>query len=153
MGWVDWVQLGAIVVGSIAALGGVVGLAMQLAGLRSSFESQVYQRLIENAFRIDELMISRPALRKYIYDHAPIPQTDFDPDEFESIIELIVDFVDNVRVQERFIPKAALPGWRATMNEILDQPAVVDFMTRRRHWYHGTLTSPERRQRDNAVAK
>jgi hypothetical protein len=127
------------VITGLAAIAGIIGLAAQLRRLRRTAESQVYQGLIANALKLDELMIANPKLRKYICDGAAVPPIDFDEPELESMIEFVVNVIDSFKVQEKYIPDHARNGWRAFERDVMKQPAVAHFMAKRGHWYAGTL--------------
>lgn len=130
-----------IVIASVAAIAGLAGLIVQLRLVIRSTESQVYQGLIANSLKIDEILLERPHLRKYIYDRAPVPPADVSPEELESFVELVVDVVDNLRIQERYIPDDARKGWREFTVDLLGQPAVITFLQSRGHWYSGLLAA------------
>ncbi|MEU4384456.1 hypothetical protein [Promicromonospora sp. NPDC023805] len=132
-------QVIATTVGITVSLGGLVGLTIQIVRLRRSLQSQVYQGLIANSLKLDELMISNPKLRKYIYDGAPVPPDDMDESELEALIEFVVDVIDNFKAQEGSVPKQARPGWQAFADHVMEQPAVIQFMSKRGHWFSGTL--------------
>lgn len=115
-------------------------LLKQAKQLDETLKSQVYQGLIDNSLKIDQLMIENPEYRKYIYDHEPIPEEAKDLEKLWGILDFALDVVDNVKAQERFIPKPFLPGWRAFAALVLEQPATKYYMERKYgFWFEGTL--------------
>jgi hypothetical protein len=93
-----------------------------------------------NSQRIDEIMIENPLLRKYIYQGAAVPPEDVDPDRLDSFIELVMDVVDNFAVQQAYVPEIARASWTNYRDELMRQPAVVDFLGRHGQWFTSTLT-------------
>jgi len=119
------------------AVAGIVGVALQLQMLRKSTKVQVYEGLIQNSSKIDEILIERPELRKYIYDGAAVPRSKLRQAEVESLIELALDMLDNLKVQSKYIPKENLQGWRNYENNLLRQPTVEKYLRDHGAWYSG----------------
>jgi hypothetical protein len=128
----------------VVAVVGIVGVVLQLQMLRKSTELlhestqvQVYQSLIQNSSKIDEILIERPELRKYIYDSAAVPRSKRRQAEIESLIELAVDMIDNLTIQAEYVPRKAREGWASFAEDFLRQPTVVRFLNNHGVWYSG----------------
>lgn len=133
------VQFSVNIIAAPVAIITIVLLIRQTKQLDNTLKSQVYQGLIDNSLKIDQLLIERPEYRKYIYGNEKFPTNKENTDELMGVLDFVVDVVDNVRVQEKFIPKDALVGWRAFVSDVLEQPAIKYYMEQKGYWYAGTL--------------
>jgi len=117
----------------------IILMIRQTRQLDETLKSQVYQGLIDNSLKIDQLLIERPEYRKYIYENEKFPQNKQNTDELMGVLDFVVDVVDNIKIQEKFIPKKALVGWRLFVQDVLKQPAIKYYMEQKGYWYTGTL--------------
>lgn len=139
MNLVDIVQFVVNIIAAPVALITIVLLIRQTKQLDDTLKSQVYQGLINNSLLIDQLLIEHPEYRKYIYEQEKFPTDESNTDELMGILDFLVDVVDNIKAQEKYIPKEALMGWRLFVRDVLDQPAVKYYMEKKGYWYTGTL--------------
>jgi hypothetical protein len=121
----------------IVAVVGIVGVVRQLRLSSESAEIQVYQDLIRNSSKIDEILVQRPALRRYLYDGAAVPRSVGLRAEAESLIELAVDMLDNLAVHQKYVPESARRGWDRFEKDLLKQPVVIEFVIKHGSWYSG----------------
>jgi uncharacterized protein len=138
----DIVEIVSIITQAVTALAAVVALFLvvkQMRQLDDTLRSQVYQGLIDNSLKIDELLIEKPEFRKYVYGEEIIDENTPGIDQIMSVMEFVVDVMDNVKAQESFIPKAVKPGWRQFSQDVLSSPAAQFFMQKHGLWYSGGL--------------
>lgn len=133
----------------------IIFLIKQSRQTDASQRSQVYEKLIDNSLKIDQIMIENPEFRKYIYRGEPITDELPDRDKLMGFLEFIVDVLDNAKAQEKYIPKTARPGWSTYTKMILAQPAMKHFLSQAgmTHWTMGapieeTTTSSNYRKKN-----
>jgi hypothetical protein len=143
MSFIEVIQLVVNLVGMPIAIVSVLFLIRQTRQLDETLRSQVYQGLIDNSLKIDQLLIDNPAFRKYIYGGEPIQDGDPDVDKLMGIMEFMVDIVDNLKVQEKFIPEPLVKGWRNFAQEVLSSPAAERFLQRHGSWYSSGISERE----------
>jgi len=131
----ELVQLIVNLIAVPTAIVSVLFLTRQTRQLDETLRSQVYQGLIDNSLKIDQLLIEHPEFRKYIYGSEPVKDDTPDIDRLMGVIEFMVDIIDNLTVQERFIPKPLVKGWRNFAQEVLDSPAAKHFLQKHGSWY------------------
>ena len=130
------IELVSLVSQLTTALTAIIALLLvvkQMHQLDETLRSQVYQGLIDNSLKIDELLIEKPEFRKYVYGQEMLDENTPDLDRIMSVMEYMVDVVDNVEAQEGFIPKAEKPGWRHFAKDVLGSPAAKYFMASSPH--------------------
>ena len=125
------------VITALTAIFAVLFIVRQMHQLDESLRSQVYQGLIDNSLKIDELLMEKPEFRKYVYGEQEIDETTPDIDRIMSVMEFMVDVVDNIKAQEAFIPKAEKPGWKHFTEDVLHSPAAEYFMQKHGLWFSG----------------
>ena len=118
----------------------VLFLIKQNRQLDETLRSQVYQGLIDNSLKIDQLLIENPSFRKYIYGNEPVKDDTPDIDKLMAVMEFMVDIIDNLKVQEGFIPKPLIKGWRNFAQEVLSSPAAKHFLQRHGSWYSSGIS-------------
>lgn len=118
----------------------VLLLIKQTRQLDDTMRSQVYQGLIDNSLKIDQLLIEHPELRKYIYGKEPVDEKTPDLDKLMSVTEFMIDIVDNLKAQEKYIPKPLIPGWRNFAQDVLNSPATRYFLEKHGTWYSSGLS-------------
>lgn len=111
----------------------------QINQFNMSLRSQVYQELINNSLEIDKLLIEKPELRKYIYGDAIVSADIPEVDQIMSLMEMIVDVLDNLGAQYKFIPKSEKEGWQLYAKQILSSPAAEYFITENGSWFSGNI--------------
>lgn len=139
----DTLQAIVTIIGLPLAFLSVIALLFQNRQLAQSTKSQVYQGLIDNSLKIDALLIENPELRKYIYGGQPLPQDTREVDRLMAVLEFVNDIVDNLRAQEKYIPRKLRPGWRAFANDVTASPSMQHFMEAHGHWYAPPRKGPE----------
>jgi len=117
----------------------IVIFIRQTKQLDDSTKSQVYQGLIDNSLKLDELLIKYPEYRKYVYGSEEITEETSDIDKLMGILDFVVDVVDNIVAHEEFIPKTELRGWQAFSQDLLNQSAVKYYLEQKGYWYEGTI--------------
>ena len=123
----------------IIAFSSVILLIRQTNQLGKTLKSQVYQGLIENSLKIDLLIIDNPEINDYLYGKKKIIKTMKNYGKIIAMIDFIIDIIDNIKVQEKYIPKQAIPGWKSYTNEMLNLPGIKYYLGYRKNWYSGTL--------------
>jgi hypothetical protein len=137
----------------------IIFLIRQSRQTDASQRSQVYEKLIDNSLKIDQLMIENPEFRKYIYRGEPITDDLPDKDKLLGFLEFIVDVLDNAKAQEKYIPKSSRQGWTTFRNMMLSQPAMKYFIEQAgmTAWTMGAPfeepTNGKRRSEENTAAE
>lgn len=90
----------------------ILALLRQNRQLERSIKSQVYQSLIENSLKIDSLLIENPEFRKYIYNNEAITEDTPELDKLMAVMEFMMDVIDNLKAQEKYIPGDLQLGWQ-----------------------------------------
>lgn len=124
----------------ITAFTAVIAILLVLKQMRQidkTLRNQVYQGLIDNSLKIDALLMEKPELRKYVYGEEKVDENTPDIDRIMSLMEFMVDVVDNVKAQEAIIPPAEKPGWRRFSRDVLSSPAAQYFIQKHRPWFSG----------------
>jgi len=156
-------ELVGLITNVVTALTAVVALILvilQMRQLDQTLRSQVYQGLIDNSLKIDELLIENPEFRKYVYGNEIVDKNTPDIDKVMSVMEFVIDIIDNVTAQEAFIPKAEKPGWGEFVRDVTSSPAAQYFLEMHGKWFSGnvpkTIEKQERiglRERIRAVLR
>ena len=145
----------ANIVASLTAIVAILFVIKQTRQLDNTLQSQVYQGLIDNSLKIDELLMEHPEYRKYVYGNEPINENTPDIDKIISVMEFMTDIADHVLTQEEFIPKSERIGWRIFAEEILSSPAARYFLEEHGTWYSGkipdTIDKQEKPQKKNST--
>jgi uncharacterized protein len=134
------IEIVSLITQAVTAFAAVVALFLvikQMRQLDDTLRSQVYQGLIDNSLKIDELLIEKPEFRKYVYGEEKIDENTPGIDQIMSVMEFVVDVMDNVKAQEEFIPKEEKIGWKQFSQEVLRSPAALFFMQKHGLWYSG----------------
>jgi uncharacterized protein len=135
-------ELVALITQVITALTAVIALLLivkQMRQLDKTLRSQVYQGLIDNSLKIDQLLMEKPEFRKYVYGGEKVNENTPDIDRIMSMTEFMVDVVDNVKAQEAIIPKAEKPGWSHFTQHVVRSPAAQYFMQKHGLWFSGSV--------------
>ncbi len=123
------------IVGLPTAIFSVLLLARQTQQLKESIYSQVYQGVIECSLKVDELLIQYPQFRKYIYENEMVDENTPDLDRLMTIIELVVDTMDHLNVQRKYIPSEVRTSWSRYSYDILNTPAAKYFFEKYPGWF------------------
>jgi len=140
MGISEIVQLIISLVAAPTAIISVLFLIRQTRQLDETLRSQVYQGLIDNSLKIDQLLIDHPDFRKYIYGNEPVTQNTPNLETLMSVMEFMIDIVDNLGVQKKFIPTPMLQGWRNFAQEVVNSPAAKYFLETHHGWYSSGIS-------------
>lgn len=135
----ELIGLTANIVASLTAIVAIFYVVRQTRQLDNTLRSQVYQGLIDNSLKIDELLMKHPEYRKYIYHNEPIDENTPDIEEIIGVIEFVTDIADNILTQSEFIPKNEKAGWITFAEEILSSPAASYFFQEHSNWYSGKI--------------
>ena len=145
MGFSEIVQLIVNLIAAPTALITIIFLIMQARQLDQTLRSQVYQGLIDNSLKIDQLLIEHPEFRKYIYEGEAVNENTPEIEKLMSLMEFVVDIVDNLGAQERYIPKSLVGGWRAYAQDVMRSPAASYFLQKHGHWYTSGMPATTQR--------
>lgn len=95
----------------------------QSLGLKRTLDNQIYESFISNSLEIDRLLIEYPEMRKYVYYGERVDESTPDLDRIMSIVEFVVDAVENIEVYKKYIPKNRREGWLKFVRDVTRTPA------------------------------
>lgn len=95
----------------------------QSLGLKRTLDNQIYESFISNSLEIDRLLIEYPEMRKYVYYGEKVDENTPDLDRIMSIVEFVVDAVENIEVYKKYIPKNRREGWMKFVRDVTHTPA------------------------------
>lgn len=113
----------------------IFGLIYQSIILKATIDNQIYQSFVSNSVKIDEMLITYPELRKYVYDNEPIDESTPDLDRVMSMVELIVDCMENIEVYKKYLPRNRKSGWLQYVIDIKNTPAYEFFTKKNGGWF------------------
>ncbi|MBQ9428687.1 MAG: hypothetical protein IJU41_03985 [Clostridia bacterium] len=123
-----------IVAIAISLISLVVALLQSLA-LKKTLDNQIYESFVSNSLEIDRMLIEHPEIRKYIYYGEPIDENTPDLNRIMSVIEFVVDAVENIEVYEKYIPKSRRDGWLKFVYDVTHTPAYEYYSKKHGKWY------------------
>jgi len=108
----NYVQIIEVVqlLASIVTIITVVFLFYQSKIQTISTKNQVYQNFVSNSLEIDHVLIKYPHLRKYVYGNTRIREDEVDVELLMSVIELMIDVVENIHVSKITSPRRDVTG-------------------------------------------
>lgn len=127
----DFVGIATSLIGVIS----LVALVYQSYNLRVTINNQIYQSFITNSVEIDKTLIDYPQIRKYVYDNAPLPESQEELDRILSTMELIVDITENIEVYNKYIPKIRREGWMRFVHDVQKTNAYRYYMNKYGKWF------------------
>ena len=126
---------GLDVIAIIVSLASLLFVVYQSAVLRTTLHNQIFESFVDNSLKIDDILITYPELRKYIYYGAEVNESTPDLDRIMSVVELIVDTLENLDIYKKYIPKDRLPGWINFMEDMKKTPAYRYYCKKHSSWY------------------
>lgn len=121
----------AIVISIISLL----AVLYQNISLKITLENQIYESFISNSLEIDRLLIEYPHIRKYVYYGEKVDDSTPDIDRIMSVIEFIVDCVENIEVYKKYIPKNRRDGWMKFIFDVQNTPAYIYYIDKHGSWF------------------
>lgn len=103
--------------------------------LKKTLDNQIYESFISNSLEIDRLLIEYPEMRKYVYYGEEVNESTPDLDRIMSIVEFVVDAVENIQVYERYIPKERKDGWLKFAEDVTKTPAYKYYIKQHGSWF------------------
>jgi len=113
----------------------IFGLIYQSIILKATIDNQIYQSFVSNSVKIDEMLITYPELRKYIYGNEPVDENSPDLDRLMSMVELIIDCVENIEVYKKYLPRNRKSGWLQYVIDVKNTPAYKFFIKKYSGWF------------------
>ena len=107
----------------------------QSYGLKKTLDNQIYESFISNSLEIDRLLIEYPEMRKYVYYGEKVDENTPDLDRLMSIVEFVVDAVENIEVYNKYIPKNRREGWLKFVRDVTHTPAFEYFNKIHGKWF------------------
>lgn len=107
----------------------------QSVGLKRTLDNQIYETFISNSLEIDRLLIEYPEMRKYVYYGEKVDENTPDLDRLMSIVEFVVDAVENIEVYKNYIPRNRREGWLRFVNDVTHTPAFEYYMKIHGKWF------------------
>jgi hypothetical protein len=126
---------------------GVLLIALRAANnALKTARSLNYSQLWDTEFKVDDIFIERPHLRKYFYEGTPLKPTDPHYAEAEAVAEKLLDVMEHLVWQPELFPDLYLhwkgPGkikWKMWKRYIVDtlasSPLLRDYLKKRKSWY------------------
>lgn len=116
-------------------------LAEQTKLLSESFKANVFQLNDNQMFKIDEIFVISPELRKFFYNGARVEKGDKDYEKAVSIAFYLLDFFAMVLIQKEQHGSLVPLGWYDEwMNDVFkNSPIVCDCLKERKNWYPNEL--------------
>ena len=126
----------AQLIASLATLVTLIVLLYQVRMQTVSTDNQVYQNFVSNSLSIDNVLIEHPEMREYVYGDTPIDPKKVDVPLLMSIIELMIDVMENIEVFKKQIPKERLGGWMNFVSDVKQSSAYKYYMSQKEEsWY------------------
>jgi hypothetical protein len=126
--------------GDVILTATLVVFMFQARAMTKTNQSSVYQTVADQMMSIDRLFIDRPDLRPYFYGGKPAPAGGDERERVIATSELIVDFMDNVMMQEPNIPDYLTSAWQTYFRSIAaDSPSIREFWRENRRWYDARM--------------
>lgn len=113
----------------------IFGLIYQSIILKATIDNQIYQSFVSYSVKIDEMLITYPELRKYIYGNEPVDENSPDLDRLMSMVELIIDCVENIEVYKKYLPRNRKSGWLQYVIDVKNTPAYEFFIKKYSGWF------------------
>jgi len=114
-------------------------LARQTKAMIDATYLNTYQDVVSQILEIDRLFIERPWLKQFFHYGIDAREDALDAQkyaEISSTAELIVDFLDNLLVQKKYMPKANWEGWRKYVIDLFaTSPILCRFLEDKKDWY------------------
>ncbi len=124
-------ELIAIIISAISFL----AVVYQNVNLKITLGNQIYESFVANSLEIDRLLIEYPEARKYIYYGAPVDDTTPDIDRIMSIMEFVIDAMENIEVYKKYIPKNRREGWLKFVDDMKATPLYSYYLEKHGGWF------------------
>lgn len=119
----------------LISFGSLIALLYQVINLRCTIKNQIYESFISNSVEIDKLLVQYPDLRKYVYDNECVSDKTDNLDQIMSIVEMIIDVIENIEVYKKYIPKERRNGWMQFVKDVQNTSAYKYYMSRYGEWF------------------
>jgi hypothetical protein len=118
MGWTDWIQTAVAVVG----VGLVVWELHEVKrGLRSTARGSIY----DTAARVKDVFISKPSLRPYFFEEAPMPDDPATLREVMAVADLYCLYLEQIATHRKVITSRNRTSWERYVRAVVhSSPAV-----------------------------
>ena len=123
------------IVAIVISVVSLVAALYQSFGLKKTLDNQIYESFISNSLEIDRLLIEYPEIRKYVYYGEPVDDNTPDIDRIMSVIEFVVDAVENIEVYKKYIPKSRRDGWLKFVDDVTHTPAYEYYNEKHGLWF------------------
>ena len=136
MTYIDIIQTVAIVLGFGLTALTIQFLRKQTQEMTKATNAGVYQNVTVSMFQIDQLFIENPELRPYFYSNLEIPKNSKLQAKVYGMAEMLIDLLDNVRIQASNMPQYAWSTWKRYFEDIFkSSPTLREHLNTRKKWY------------------